>query len=765
VETIDIIVKWYLLTTLVSLAFTPFTLALFRPLADRGAAFARILSVLLFVWPAWLLSGIASSVVPFGNAALWTTLVLGGAGSWWWGWRSGVLNRESLFHVAVAEAGFLAMFAGYVWFRGYDPTIQWQEKLSDLMMLASTMQAESMPPNDAWLAGEPINYYYAGYVPWAGIAKLVGTTPAIAYNLALATVFASTVLTAIGVAANVIGHFYSLTMARVAGGLAALFMIFMATPWSVKTVYERRDTVWNASWFENWWAATRQFDGGTQDAITEFPAFSFQLGDLHPHLLALPFTLLALAMAWMLAILPSKDGQDSLRNQWGRIVLAGGVAGGLYAMNSWDLPVYLLIAIAGLLVGTGTWSQRERVGGVVLLVASALVLWLPFHWHFESPTPSADNPVANAVENIPLVGGILASLTSWYGDATTIGQYTGLLGFAWVVALALIGWSLWERRNRNSDPLVTKVTLAVGGVILLLGLLVPMPLLLLAGLPIVVILHLWQRDSSLNPTNVALTLFAAGFMLTIIPEIVYLLDVFNSRMNMVFKLYYQAWTLLALGAAISIVVLWDALRRVPVARIVLAASVAAMAVGGVSATTVGMHQWVNWRGVPDEWIGMDGLHFLETQPGWEGEHDAIAWLLENAGPDDVMLSAGGCEFTLDVGTTAAGSGVPSILGWEGHESQWHLGQARFREEITQRIEDINTLWETLDPALLDRYGITLIYMGPVEQRGDPYNREDFTSTCAPGPFANATNPEFPGEGWTEVYSDDTGVRIYRRNEA
>ena len=33
--------------------------------------------------------------------------------------------------------------------------------------------------------------------------------------------------------------------------------------------------------------------GGDQEAITEFPAFSFMLGDNHPHVMNLPFVLLA----------------------------------------------------------------------------------------------------------------------------------------------------------------------------------------------------------------------------------------------------------------------------------------------------------------------------------------------------------------------------------------------------------------------------------------------------------------------------------------
>lgn len=769
-DTFGDIVLWYAATTLVSLAFTPLVLVLFRNLTDRGAAFARIFSALVLVWPVWFLAGIIPGVMPFGALSLWGSLVIIGGASWWFAIRNRAIDRDSITHVAFAEAGYLVMFAGYVWFRGYDPVIQWQEKLSDLMMLSSTMQSTEMPPADAWLSGNTINYYYVGYVPWAGLGKMTGIDPAIVYNLALASVFAATVLAAIGVAANVLGRFYSLTMARLGGGLAAAFLVFMATPWAAITAWNDRDTIADTGWFQFFWPASRQFfaklpEDANPEAITEFPAFSFQLGDLHPHVLALPVTLLSLGLAWTLAILPNDPAQATIRAQWGRLAIAGGVAGGLFAMNSWDLPAYLLLTLVAFVVGSSAWASKARWQGIGIILLSAIVPWLPFHLNFESPVASTDTGFANAVENLPVIGGVLASLASWYGDPTSLGQYTGLLGFTYVIALALIGWEFWQHRDAESDPLATRLALVFGGLLLLIGLLVPVPMLLLAGLPVVLVLLLWQRNATLSPGNVALGLFGLGFALTLIPEFVYLSDIFNNRMNTVFKFYYQAWTMFAIAAAIGVIVLWQGLRRIPVAQLVLAGGVAVMLVGGVGASAVGAYQWTNWRGLPDGWHGMDGLMLLEEEAGWEGEHDAISWLVDNGSADDVMLTAGGCEWSLDVGTTAAGSGVPTILGWPGHEGQWHLGQDGFPQDLETRATDITTMWETLDPALLDKYEITLLYMGPIEQHGGPYRTQQHGPTCVPGPFANATDPAFPGEGWTEVYTNDDGVRIFRRNDA
>ena len=48
----------------------------------------------------------------------------------------------------------------------------------------------------------------------------------------------------------------------------------------------------------DWFAPSRVVPG----TINEFPWFSFLLGDLHAHVLALPFTLLALAFALQVAL-------------------------------------------------------------------------------------------------------------------------------------------------------------------------------------------------------------------------------------------------------------------------------------------------------------------------------------------------------------------------------------------------------------------------------------------------------------------------------
>jgi hypothetical protein len=55
------------------------------------------------------------------------------------------------------------------------------------------------------------------------------------------------------------------------------------------TAYDSTKWYPDQHWF--WWRETRMLDGGR--GIHEFPFFSFLLGDLHPHVMSIPFVLLA----------------------------------------------------------------------------------------------------------------------------------------------------------------------------------------------------------------------------------------------------------------------------------------------------------------------------------------------------------------------------------------------------------------------------------------------------------------------------------------
>ncbi|HVL24763.1 MAG TPA: DUF2298 domain-containing protein [Thermomicrobiales bacterium] len=781
----DVTLRWYLVTTFTTIALAPVTLLLFRHVTDRGASVARPIAALLAIWPVWFLAGIGSGLVPFTAISLWITVIVLGAAGWALAWRTGLVDLVTLRHLAIAEAGFLAAFAAFFWFRGFGPAANFQEKPSDLMMLASAMRSESMPPADAWLAGEPVNYYYLGYAIWAGFARMIDTTPAIAFNLALTTVFAMAVVAAVGLAANVLAHFYSARVARIGGVIAALFLLILGNPWATFTALGDWDAQWHSFFFQGiGWEATRTIvdvPGSGTNPISEFPAFSFLLGDLHPHLLALPYTVTALAFGWMLLTIGRlREGESLLRRDWPRLVCAGWAIGALYAMNSWDFPTYLLIALLAIALGTIGVVLRDRLIALGVTVVSAIALWAPFYVHFEAPAQSTGSDISERLGKLPLVGGVLASIASYQGERTSPQEYFQIFGFMYPIAILLIVVEAWRRRDGvlsararargqtwEPDLLMQRFAIATAIFCLLGSLLVPAPLLVLCGLPVIMIWLLIERDFRITPANVALVLYAIALIMTLVPEFFYLSDYYGgSRMNTVFKVYYQVWLLMAVASALAVVTIWKAFRRNVVARYALPVGLAAVVALGVVYPVVGGKQWLDWRSPARTWQGVDGLAYIEHDPQYAGEYAAVAWLLDNARKDDVLLAAGGGEWDNEIGRVSSGSGVPAIIGWHGHEAQWHLGDPAFQAGLQTRIADITTLFaETPSPELLDRYGVTLIYIGPTETIGVPSptgGMKEPSSTFIAGPLPGANDPAYPGAGWTEVFNQD-GSRIYRRD--
>jgi len=109
---------------------------------------------------------------------------------------------------------------------------------------------------------------------------------------------------------------------------------------------------------------------------------------------------------------------------------------------------------------------------------------------------------------------------------------------------------------------------------------------------------------------------------------------------------------------------------------------------------------------------LDGTRYIEQYR--PDDYAAIQWLRANAAPDAVMLEATGGSYT-EYNWVSAHTGIPTLLGWGGHELQWRGNY----DEPARREPDIQTIYKSVDAAktqaLLDAYGIDYVYVGQLER--------------------------------------------------
>jgi uncharacterized membrane protein len=120
---------------------------------------------------------------------------------------------------------------------------------------------------------------------------------------------------------------------------------------------------------------------------------------------------------------------------------------------------------------------------------------------------------------------------------------------------------------------------------------------------------------------------------------------------------------------------------------------------------------------------LNGVRYIEEYR--REEYDAIQWLKENAPPDAVMVEASGGSYS-EFNWVSAHTGIPTLLGWGGHELQWRGNY----DEAGSREPDISAIYKGVDPQTmldtLDRYGIDYVLVGPLERRKFGLNRTMLT---------------------------------------
>lgn len=757
-------VRWYLTLVVATWALAPVARLACGRLADRGAFVARPIALLAVVWPNWFLASV--SPIPYATAGLWATVLVLGLVSWGLTLRKREPLGEWLRYLLIAEAVSLVVYAGYAIVRGYAPNIAGTEKPMDAAFFAANRRAADMPPLDPWLSGETVNYYYLGYTLHAAVARMSGVSTWVGFNLALATTFSMGVCAAAGLAFNAVRAWFGSRLAVLAGALGGFFVMFAGNMYTPVKLLEHPAQTWRADWWGGigWNASRIVKDVGSPqvDTINEFPSFSFVLGDLHPHVSALPFTLVALALALNFLLTPRDIEPPSQFAHWAGLAVAGAIIGSLYPMNSWDFPTYLAAALLAIAISLGL-SRNALFSGGIVAVAS-VVAWAPFIVTFVPFATGSEQDLPSALRGIPGVSGALKAVALYEGPRTSVGEFLTVFGMPWLIAIVFLTLKLVLSDHDNNERFPKALVVACG-IIAVIALAWPAPVLVLAGFPLIASgWLLWRdRERPLGVDSVASLLFAAGFALVLVTEFFYLRDVFGGRMNTLFKIYYQVWTLTGIASALAVISLWQTVRAWLVPKTLLLGAVAVALIAGFSYPVISERAWTVWNG-PRSWKGLDGAAFIG--PEAPGDLAAIEWLTDNAKSNDVMLEAPGCSYEVNGGFPTSGvaafTGVPTIIGWFGHEGQWRGGQPSLLREVNPvsntepapRVSDAEAMYADPSSPLFAKYHVTLLYIGKYETNG--------TERCPiAGPFAGVSAPTYPGAGWMLVFQSD-GARIYRK---
>lgn len=777
---------WVLVLLLFSILGRPLARVVFGSFPDAGQGFARLLILLVAGWGVWF----AASFEIIAFRAVWTwyavlaTVVVG-----WILARSRFRSTdsgESMRAVLGAEMAFWVVFLIFLGFRFGNPD-SWHpiwggEKPMEFAHINALLRTPYFPAFDPWFSGGILNYYYYGEYLVAFLIKLTGIPSEIAFNLAQPTFMGLAASTMYSV---VVAIAYRCSRDRVdplvAGGLSVLIFVLMGnlvSAWTlIRTLPER--PIFSFDWT---WNASRAIDGG----ITEFPYFTGLYADLHAHLIALPVTILVIGLGFALA---TENG--GILAAIPKLALLSLGLGTLSAANAWDVPVYAVLALAAVFLWAARFGPIVVRTGVTALVSGALgliayVIFRPFHEHFVAlfnelgrVTRGTDpsqfawhmggllgilgiaifasgllswSPVNRQWRNAAVVVFMLAVVgtAGWQVRRTPLEQFPAGSSETVILALICAGALAMVLLRARLDAYIASVAIVIGVIgmayLVAIGWAVLAVGLMLAACGALIYFSFDDRPVAFF----GLLLAAVGSLIAGV-ELAFVVDDLASlpdwyRMNTVFKLYYEVWTMTSLLAAVALAVLisrksvavtsWTptprgfvpetrfrpAPRTTPI-RVAIAACTLLIGLSLVYpavATIPRLEQRFPGHPAPGTLDALDWMNYgtLQGVDGhiirFDGDLAAIRWFQDNVEGTPVIAEASIGPYRGNGSRFSIALGLPTVLGWDRHERQ-----QRYYPEIAQRDQDVHDLYDSgsieRKREIIERYGIRFIIVGDVER--------------------------------------------------
>lgn len=703
---------WWLMALLMGMIAMPVSGQLFRSFEDKGWLFSKVLAIAVTGFLTWFL--VAGKVLKFTNASCVGVSVICGVGC------IILLYRQTQKEIECYPTGkmkliireellFLLVFLLWTYLVGFRPQAYGTEKFMDYGFMQAMMRSDVLPAKDIWYSQGTINYYYGGQYFAVFLTRLTGSRVEVTYNLMRTFVAAMAFVLPFSLIRQMLGdriktkntgrNKYFPTVAGVTAGVAVSIAgngYFIVYRCLLPLINKLRGITTEVSyWFPN---ATRYIGyrpvNENDKTISEFPSYSFILGDLHAHVVNVMFVLLVIGLlyAWMKETLRKDrreltermkaeqgDTSEQLRSDvsWKKhllsphLILVSILLGMFQWSNYWDFVIYFVVTGAVVLFANIIQLKGKAVKvikitflqAVEVIVISYLVV-LPFTIKFET-----------------MVQGV--ALAQYH---SMLYQLAVIWGLPVMITLLLIITVLTEVLKKKEKTSFHRF---------LAGIAIPDLFAVLAGL--------------------------CAIGLVFLPEVVYVRDIYEqgyARANTMFKLTYQAYILfgLVMGYAIYRLLL---ISRQKVLQI-LAGLGLLLLIWTVGYFGDAVYSWFGEVWNPSEYQGLDAEGYLETD--FSEDAQAIYWLKDNVEGSPVVLEANGDSYT-GYERVSASTGLPTVLGWYVHEQLWRNDV----EDLNQKSVDIQNIYiwnsEELVRNLLEHYDVSYIFVGSKEKEkyGDALN--------------------------------------------
>lgn len=506
------------------------------------------------------------------------------------------------------------------------------------------------------------------------------------------------------------------------------------------------------------------YNPSTHDkTIHEFPYYSFLVADLHAHLINLTFVLLFIGI--LIVLLNSKSLFGMSDSLWKKDIklksnidkhwflneikanlssmlhtlknptfLLCSVLLGIFMMcNFWDFAVYVVVLSMTLLIvnlrGYGRLGSFETVPIFFLQVGLILASFLLI------PNPAV------AVGGFAVTAVLCFALLLLAKDAFTI---TGALLSLFFFASHLLILPF----NMNFDPMSKSVKMSVAhtplyqlfilyGAHVIIGVLFLIYIIRHRVVNKADLSHVEQSThthgkagkflSAINPLDFFVCgLFVCGFIFIMLPEIVYVVDIYSGdfkRANTMFKFAYQGFVMMSLviGYAIARI----ALTKPSASKFDFKWSVAAifmillLLLPG-NYTKIATDQWLGDFTMAN-YKGLNGVVGLPDKD----RNSAIAWINKNIKGQPVILEAYGDSYT-EANQLSAYTGLPTVMGWQTHEWLWRTSKTvtdSYGKIVRPRQIDVETMYNFTNEAnaiaLFEKYRVEYIAVGKFEKTKFP----------------------------------------------